>query len=96
MQYTKQELEEILQNDFFANPKVFTSGRRNDDAVDFSIICWCLGLDPFFEFGRLSVIRDWSSNQIDVNREHIERVYPYLYKWGAKGTMEAMVYSIDY
>ena len=94
--YTKEELEGILENDFICNPNVFKPGRRNDDAVDMSIICWCLGKNPIDVFDEISRKNDWSVNQYDEAREHMDRIAPYLVKWGTKGTTEAMDYSIDY
>lgn len=96
MHYEKHELEEILNNDFLNDPDAFKAGRRNSDAVDFSIICWCLGLNPIDKFNDLAAGHGWSPAQYDAARGHMDRVQPFLVKWGTKGTDEAMVYSIDY
>lgn len=94
--YTKEDLEKILQKDFHENRLAFTSGRRNDDAVDFSIICHCLGKDPMQEFRKLCIEHKLLESTRSLAEEHMERVQPYLSKWGEPGTMQAMVYCIDY
>jgi len=42
VKYTKEELENILMNDFLLNPKAFSPGRTNDDMVDSMLICFIL------------------------------------------------------
>ena len=48
-EYTKGELEQILENDFLLNSKVFEHGRTNDDVVDSVLICAALDR-PWEEF----------------------------------------------
>ena len=95
-EYTRDELLEQLNENFFDNPNCFYKGKRNDDAVDFCIITWCLGLNPIDEFNKLVVRHGWSIMQAGFARNHVCRVVPYLNKWGAKNTMEAMAYAINY
>jgi len=40
--WTKEELEEVLENDFLLNPKAFSPGGTNDAVVDSMIICFAL------------------------------------------------------
>jgi hypothetical protein len=76
---------------------MFTSGRRNDDAVDFSIVCWCLDYDPMEKFDELAIEHGFfDDTQYDIAKEHMERVQPYLEDWGERGTMDAMKYCINY
>ena len=96
MAWEKQELKDILDKDFMNERHAFYPGRRNDDAVDFSIICWCLGLDPMQKFDELCKQHGFSITDYSLARDHMERVALYLNTWGAKGTDEAMVYSINY
>lgn len=96
MCYTNDDLSKILKKDFFEDPKAFHAGRRNDDAVDFSIICHCLGVDPREEFDKLCVEHDFKKVDYDLAVDHMERVEPYLDRWGEEGTMDAMVYCINY
>ena len=42
MNYTKEELERILENDFLLNPMAFSPGRTNDDVVDSMCICFAI------------------------------------------------------
>ena len=42
MEYTKTDLEHILEKDFLLNPKAFSPGRTNDDMVDSMLICFIL------------------------------------------------------
>ena len=42
MEYTKTDLEHILEKDFLLNPKAFSPGRTNDDMVDSMLICFAL------------------------------------------------------
>jgi len=37
--YTKEDIKNILENDFLLNPKAFMSGRTNDDVVDSMLMC---------------------------------------------------------
>lgn len=111
MSYTKEDLEKILKEDFMEYDKAFVHGRLNDDAVDFSIVCHCLGLDPIAEVKKLVDSRgpEWKTvwdylmkedrvclNHLDCIMEHMHRVQPYLDRWGEPGTMDAMVYCIGY
>ena len=96
MTFTRDDLHKYLQNHFFDNPNCFLVGERNDDAVDFCIMTWCLGLNPVDEFNKLVETHDWNKTQESLAREHIDRVVPYLNKWGTKNTMEAMAYAINY
>lgn len=95
-EYTRDELLKQLNENFFDNPNCFWRGERNNDAVDFCIITWCLGLNPVDQFNKLAEIHDWKEIQESLAREHIDRVVPYLNKWGTKNTMEAMAYAINY
>lgn len=95
-EYTLEDLGKILKKDFFENRYAFTRGRRNDDAVDFSIICHCIGVDPMEQFDDLCAEHKIEGVDYDLAMEHMERVQPYLDKWGEEGTMDAMVYCIDY
>ena len=111
MSYIKEDLEKILKKDFMDSKDAFVHGRVNDDAVDFSIICHCLGLDPADEVKKLADSRgpNWKArwdfikkewvvcpHHLDCIMEHMQRVQPYLDKWGEPGTMDAMVYCINY
>lgn len=42
MQYTRQEMKDILEHKFLLNPEAFSSGRTNDDVVDSMILCFAL------------------------------------------------------
>ena len=42
VEYTKEDLEEILERDFLLNPAAFISGRTNDNVVDSMVICFAL------------------------------------------------------
>ena len=95
-EYTRDELLKQLNENFWDNPNCFCKGERNDDAVDFCIMTWCLGLNPVDEFNKLVEKDYWNPVQIQLIREHIDRVVPYLNKWGTKNTMEAMAYAINY
>lgn len=103
-EWTREDLEKILKKDFYDDIHVFEEGRRNGDAVDFSIICWCLGLYPEdeYEYLFLKQERKYARNpgllSVDYieGSAHMDRVRPYLDKWGKKGTMDAMVYCINY
>jgi len=92
----KDKLLYWLNTDFFGDDRCFKVGRRNDDAVDFCIISWCLGYNPVDKFNELAAQHKWDESQYDVAREHIDRIVPYLSKWGTKGTIEAMDYAINY
>ena len=95
--YTKDDLVEIIERDFIDNEKCFAPGRRNDDAVDLSIICWCLDRsipDTVLEIEAKQ--GGWTEAQRRAVQEHLDRVFDYLPSWGDHGTMEAMAYSIDY
>lgn len=95
--YDKPQLRTILDSDFVMNPDAFKPGRRNDDAVDLSIICWCLNLEPYTVL--LAIEKEqggWSINDWRGIEEHMNRVKPYLDGWGTRGTMEAMAKAINY
>lgn len=94
--YTRDELRKYLDEDFFNDPNCFWAGRRNNCAVDFCIMSWCLGLNPVDEFNKLVEEHPWDDKKVAACREHIDRVVPYLKKWGTKGTMEAMAFAINY
>lgn len=95
-EYTREDLIKIIQKDFSENPYAFDTGRRNDDAVDLCIICHCAGIDVRDVIDSMSTEHDWTKVRYDLTMEHIERVEPYLESWGTPGTMEAMVYAINY
>lgn len=61
-----------------------TPGRRNDDAVDFSIACHVIGLDPLSEFQQWATENNLAAYKIGLCEEHFERIAPYLIKWGPK------------
>lgn len=97
MAYDKPQLRTILDSDFVMNPNAFKPGCRNDDAVDLSIICWCLNLEPYTVL--LAIEKEqggWSAIDRCGIEEHMDRVEPYLEKWGTRGTMEAMAKAINY
>ena len=96
MSWTKEELEKILKDDFTECKDAFKDGHKNDDAVDMSIICHCLGLDVKKLVDKMSYDFDWTVARYEEAMEHIERVQPYLDRWGESGTMDAMVYCINY
>lgn len=99
MTYDKRVLTSFLYGDYYMDPNhAFGRGRCNDDAVDFCIICHCLGKDPEAEFSKLLEL--WGSEYHvakdstfrELAEEHIARVVPYLERWGEAGTMEATAY----
>ena len=94
--YIRADLKTILDSDFIFNPDVFKPGRRNDDAVDMCCIAWCLDMDPYYVLDIIKLRRAWSSAQEDAAKEHVDRVMEYVPNWGKRGTMEAMVYAINY
>ena len=97
MAYDKSQLRTILDSDFVMNPIAFKSGRRNDDAVDLSIICWCLGINPYATLIAIEKEQGgWSIDDRHSINEHMNRVKPYLERWGTRGTMEAMAKAINY
>ena len=96
MTYTKEELEKILDEQFINNPKAFEPGRRNDDTVDCMIIAHCCGIDPVGVVAACEQQNAWSDEKHKAVMEHVQRVQPYLEGWGTFGTMEAMVYTINY
>lgn len=97
MTYNAIKLLAILENDFLNNDKAFSTGRRNNDAVDMSIIAWCLDKEPTEVLAKIEDNQGgWSETQQELVREHMERVAEYLPRWGTRGTMEAMDYSINY
>ena len=69
---------EVLEN-LTADPKAFTSGRRNDDMVNFMCACWELGYDPELKFDKLMPGK-WDS----YVKEHYERIAPYKHAWVGK------------
>jgi hypothetical protein len=92
-----KELKKQLMQ-FEENDEIFDDGRRNDDAVDFCCMCWCLGMtvnEIRGEFLALPAIKNHPTREI-LALDHIERVVPYLDSWGKRGTMDAMQYSINY
>lgn len=94
--YNPADLKTILDSDYLLNPDVFKSGRRNDDAVDMCCIAWCLDMDPQDVLLDIKQRRNWTSHDYDAAKEHVDRVMKYLPNWGKRGTMEAMVYAINY
>ena len=96
MSYTKEDLEKILEECFRGNDKAFQDGRKNDDAVDMSIICHCLGYCVYDIIDVMADSHGWTKRRYDETMEHINRVQPYLNSWGEPGTMDAMVYCINY
>lgn len=96
MQYTEEDLRNILANDFINNPDVFAPGRRNDDAVDMCCIAWCLDMDGHDALYDILKARNWNTHQYDAAKEHVDRVMEYVPNWGKRGTMEAMVFAINY
>ena len=96
MDYTREDLIKIIKKDFSENKYAFDTGRRNDDAVDLSIICHCAGVDVNDVIDAMSVEHEWTKKRYDLTMEHIERVQPYLDSWGKSRTMDAMVYCINY
>lgn len=95
-QYNRADLKTILDSDFILNPNVFKPGRRNDDAVDMCCIAWCLDMDPQDVLSDIDDSHEWSINDYNTAKEHVDRVMKYLPNWGKRGTMEAMVYAINY
>lgn len=94
--YNRADLKTILDSDFILNPDVFKPGRRNDDAVDMCCIAWCLDMDPYYVLNIIKLRRAWSYAQENAAKEHVDRVMEYVPNWGKRGTMEAMVYAINY
>lgn len=94
--YNEADLKKILDNDFMSNPYVFQPGRRNDDAVDMCCIAWCLDMDPHDVLIDMAKAQAWCDHDYDLAAEHVNRVMDYVPNWGKRGTMEAMVYAINY
>ena len=94
--WTADELKVILQKDFVEDERLFEHGRCNDDAVDMSIICWCLGEDIDELIDKIAIDNKWTPEKYKNALGHLERVEPYLPKWGEYGKMDAMVYCINY
>lgn len=94
--YDKDDLKANLKDDFLENELAFSDGRKNDDAVDMCIICHCLGYDVDDLVDEMANKFDWTRRRYVEAMEHIERVKPYCDKWGDPGTMDAMVYCINY
>ena len=94
--YSFADLEKILDEDFLNNQKAFMPGHRNDDTVNFLIICHCLDEDYRKLLSAMRVKRGWGQDELDAVLDHVDRIEPYLEDWGLKGTTEAMAYAIDY
>lgn len=98
MAYEVEDLKKFLEEDFLCNEDAFKDRHKNDDAVDLSIICHCLG-EAYDIVSIVDVMADrfhWNKYRYDEAMEHIERVRPYLNRWGKSGTMDAMVYCINH
>lgn len=91
-----EDIPEVLERDFILEPKAFGPGRRNDDTVDFMILCWCTDVEYRPLLGKIAETQGWSPQQKLAVEEVVDRVEPYLEDWGDRGTMEAMAYSINY
>lgn len=91
-----EDIEDIVTRDFINNPKAFQPGHRNDDTVDFMILCHCGGIDPWSTMRNIAQANRWSVSQATAVADHMKRVEPYLEEWGDHGTMEAMAYAINY
>lgn len=77
----QSEAFNILQ-DLMVDPEFGTSGRRNNDAVNFSIALHVLGYDPQEWFENLNDTVDFPAEDYFGMREHIQRVADYLEAWG--------------
>ena len=90
------ELKDVIDRDFVFDDKAFQPGRRNDDVVDFLILCWCADIAHRELLKAIAEKQGWSLAQIAAVEDHVERVEPYLEEWGDHGTMEAMAYAINH
>ena len=87
----------VRQREYFlTDPGVFRPGTRNNDGVNYLIICWCLGYDPEDAIKTLidSHQDEWGIPQIALVEEHLDRIREYLGKWGAKDTLEAYAFCV--
>lgn len=74
----------ILQ-DLVNDPEFATDGRRNKDAVNFSIALWVLGYDPIPWFEALDDTVNFHSRDYREFTDHLRRVHDYLSTWGPQG-----------
>ena len=76
MRYTKEELEQILENDFLLNPKAFSPGRTNNDMVDSMLICFILDREWTELFAK------WMDNYVETvgKYEYVNHCHGLSYK----------------
>lgn len=76
---TDEEYATSIKDQLLADPAFFTEGRRNNDAVDLSIACCVLGLDPHDEVVRARGLMSASAHADFVRR--LEIISRYLVRW---------------
>jgi hypothetical protein len=77
----QSEAFNILQ-DLMADAEFGNEGRRNNDAVNFSIALHVLGYDPQEWFENLNDTVDFTPEDYFGMREHLQRIADYLEAWG--------------
>lgn len=71
--------------DLTNDPGFGTMGRRNDDAVNFSIAIHVLGYDPIEWFEALDDVVNFDPMDYSEMKDHLDRVHEYLDYWGPDG-----------
>lgn len=96
--FATEEEREIAQNiliDIEDDECSFTTGRRNDDAVNTLIALHVLGGDIDEYIDDLLTARHASSVERKLVAEHVARIKPYLELWGPAGAeADALDYTL--
>lgn len=74
----KVSMERMFQ-ECVEDPDFMSPGKRNDDGVNFSVVCYCLGYDITDAFKTTNTYERCISP--NVYFEVFERVEPYLENW---------------
>ena len=89
---TDEDMSEAYQmlRDVLTSGDCFASnGRRNDQAVNACIALHVMGYDPYPWFANLFddpyIHKLFYESDIRKFMEHVERIAPYMYKWGPVG-----------
>jgi len=102
MSFTKEQLKEILQEDFINNPDAFTAGRRNDDVVDSMCICHALNEEWTEMYAKHA--DNFADHDQDYFNKHVKEHYERVKEWlddkavrgYEPGYIDIMCYAINY
>lgn len=78
---TLKDWMEVKFLDCMSGMDFMQPGHRNNDGVNFSIVCYCLGRTPMTMLEQSDAFKSASPDDKDRMREVIERVDPYLESW---------------